>query len=55
MIDTIDDRSSLYRALSAQVLHSPAFGDGETIVTERVETVDGDRSIDMLLTSPLIG
>ena len=49
MNDTIDDRRSLYRALGALGANNPGFGDGETIVTERVETVDGDRMIEALL------
>jgi hypothetical protein len=55
MNDAADARPSLYRALSTHVSPGPELGNGETIVTEQVETVDGDRSIDMLLTSSLIG
>jgi hypothetical protein len=55
MNDTADARPSLYQALSAKVSRGPGLGNGETIVTEQVETVDGDRSIDPLLTSSLIG
>ena len=55
MNDTADDRPSLYRALSAQGSRGPGLGKGETIVTEQVETVDGDRSIDVILCSSLIG
>jgi hypothetical protein len=54
MNDTADARPSLYQALSAQVSSRPGLGNGETIVTEQVETIDGDRSIDVLLTSSLI-
>jgi len=55
MNDTADARPSLYQALGQNASRGPGLGNGETIVTEQVETVDGDRSIDLLLTSSLIG
>ena len=55
MNESADARPSLYQALSAQLSRGPGLGNGETIVTEQVETIDGDRSIDLLLTSSLIG
>jgi len=55
MNDAADVRPSLYQALGAEVCRGPGLGNRETIVTEQVETVDGDRSIDVLLTSSLLG
>ncbi|MGO8869899.1 MAG: hypothetical protein ACLQPH_00590 [Acidimicrobiales bacterium] len=55
MKDAAVARRSLYQALGALGPHDPGLGNGETIVTEAVETVDGDRMIEVLLTLSLIG
>lgn len=54
MDDSADSRTSLYRALSTRAVARPGLRYGETIVTEQVETVDGDRSIEWLLDASLI-
>lgn len=53
-MDDSPDRASLYRALSTQVVGPSGLRFGETVVTEQVETVDGDRSIEWLLDASLI-
>ncbi|MGP8205440.1 MAG: hypothetical protein ACLQVK_05175 [Acidimicrobiales bacterium] len=47
--------ATLYRSLSTVVPHRPTLRPGETVVTEQVETVDGDRSVEWLLDFALIG
>jgi hypothetical protein len=37
------------------VAGNSGFGSGETIITEQIETIDGDRSIEALLIQSLIG
>jgi hypothetical protein len=46
---------SLYSEISKDQSTSREHCLGETIITEQVETVDGDRSIDFVLTSLLTG
>ena len=48
-------RASLYRSLGTRAADRPGIRHGETVVTESVETVDGDRSIEWLLDASLIG
>jgi hypothetical protein len=51
---TVDPPSSLYLVLGALVANSRGLGMGETVVTEQVETVDGDRTIEFFLSPSLI-
>jgi hypothetical protein len=53
--DINDNAPSLYQTLGARVSPAPGFGKGETVLTEQVETVDGDRAIEPLLAAFLIG
>lgn len=52
--ETADARPSLLREVGV-VAGNSGFGSGETIITEQIETIDGDRSIEALLIQSLIG
>jgi hypothetical protein len=49
-----NQETSLYRALGTPATGWPGFRLAETVITEQVETVDRDRSIEWLLGACLI-
>ena len=52
--DTADARPSLFQKVGV-VAGNSGYGSGETVITEEIETIDGDRSLEALLTQSLIG